>query len=202
MKNMPRSLVFLILEKLKEVSVGSAELLEVILESPYGTSLSGFEYNLRKKQSARQQREDREKEEKLLQQRYYSLVYKLEKGGLLKRTKKGPRNKILEITQNGLKKLIHLRKKKLSQLPPGTYPKGNVNTFVIIAFDIPEKERRKRAWLRSVLKNLGLRIIQKSVWLGKVKIPEDFLEDLRDLKLTTFVEIFEITKTGSLEHIE
>ena len=67
--------------------------------------------------------------------------------------------------------------------------------------DIPESERKKRAWLRSALKNLNFKMIQQSVWIGKVRIPEEFLRDLRNMHLTEYVEIFEISKAGSLQQI-
>jgi hypothetical protein len=45
-------------------------------------------------------------------------------------------------------------------------------------------------------------MVQKSLWLGKVKIPEEFLVDIRKLSLLDYVEIFEITKTGSLKNLD
>src|SRR3990167_838001 len=75
------------------------------------------------------------------------------------------------------------------------------NRLIIVIFDIPERERRKRAWLRLALKNIGLKLIQRSVWMGKVKIPKEFLDDIRELHLVNFVEIFEITKSGSLNQV-
>ena len=73
--------------------------------------------------------------------------------------------------------------------------------FTIVVFDIPEKERSKRAWIREVLKNLDLKMIQKSVWVGKVKIPKQFIDDLDKFNMVDFVEIFEISKAGSLKQI-
>ena len=86
-------------------------------------------------------------------------------------------------------------------MPVPFYAKERNDAFVIIAFDIPEKERGRRSWLREALRNLGMKMVQKSVWMGKVKIPEAFLNDLRSFHLVDYVEVFEITKTGSLEHL-
>ena len=72
---------------------------------------------------------------------------------------------------------------------------------MIVSFDVPEKEKRKRGWLRSTLKNLGFRMLQKSVWIGKVKIPEAYLEDLKRLRLLSYIEIFAISKRGTIRHI-
>ena len=44
-------------------------------------------------------------------------------------------------------------------------------------------------------------MIQKSVWIGKVKIPKEFLDDLFKLRLIDYIEIFEISKAGSLKNL-
>jgi hypothetical protein len=44
-------------------------------------------------------------------------------------------------------------------------------------------------------------MIHQSVWVGKGEIPEDFVKDLGNLNILEFVEIFEISKTGSLNKI-
>ncbi|MBM4388891.1 MAG: CRISPR-associated endonuclease Cas2 [Deltaproteobacteria bacterium] len=71
-----------------------------------------------------------------------------------------------------------------------------------MAFDVPERERRKRTWLREVLRNLGFECVQKSVWIGKVKVPRQFLRDVRRYHLAEFIEVFQITKRGTLQQIE
>ena len=52
---------------------------------------------------------------------------------------------------------------------------------LIIAFDIPERLRRKREWLRRELLNLGFIKLQQSVWLGPAPLPKDFIEALETL---------------------
>ena len=86
-------------------------------------------------------------------------------------------------------------------MPETSYQKTDGDKLIIIAFDIPEKLRRKRNWIRKVLVGLDFKMIQKSVWQGTTKIPEDFLQDLNDLKIIDFIEIFQISKKGSLEKI-
>ena len=73
--------------------------------------------------------------------------------------------------------------------------------MVIVIFDVPEKEKWKREWLRNTLRELGMKNVQKSVFIGKVKIPELFLENMRKLHAIDYVEIFEIGKTGTLKHV-
>jgi len=115
------------------------------------------------------------------------------------KTKEG--NKFFSLTQKGKIKLSQLKKNSRERLPEIIYQKAKSNKFTIVIFDIPETEKRKRSWLRVALGNLGFKMIQKSVWLGKVKIPKRFLDNLFQFKLVDFVEIFEISKTGSLKQI-
>ncbi|HDH31265.1 MAG TPA: CRISPR-associated endonuclease Cas2, partial [Candidatus Wolfebacteria bacterium] len=133
-------------------------------------------------------------------QRYHSLIYKLKKDNLIKESVKGDK-KFFIITKKGKDKLSLLIKRNKKMLPKIFYQKEKGDKFIIIAFDVPETERIKRDWLREVIKNLGFKMIQKSVWIGKIKIPKEFLNDLLKLKLVDFVEIFEISKIGSLKHI-
>ncbi|MBI5221132.1 MAG: hypothetical protein HY978_04865 [Candidatus Liptonbacteria bacterium] len=86
-------------------------------------------------------------------------------------------------------------------LPPPHYDPTGPDKFVVVAFDVPEKERWKRRWLRSVLTNLNLHLVQRSVWVGKAAIPKQFVQDLAALNLLEAVEIFEVTKTGTLRHL-
>ncbi len=85
---------------------------------------------------------------------------------------------------------------------PAAYPREKDVTLKIVVFDVPEKQREKRDWLRDSLRNLGFKMLQKSVWVGKVKLPIEFIKDLRDLRIIGFVDILAVTKTGSLRPIE
>ena len=62
---------------------------------------------------------------------------------------------------------------------------------MIIAFDVPEKYRRERDWLRIELKNLGFAMMQKSVWYGLSPLPQDFISSLNDLKILKFIKFFD-----------
>lgn len=46
----------------------------------------------------------------------------------------------------------------------------------IVSFDIPEKQRKKRRWIREELFGLGYHPLQKSVWVGFSPLPENFLK--------------------------
>jgi DNA-binding transcriptional regulator PaaX len=68
----------------------------------------------------------------------------------------------------------------------------------IVIFDIPEKEKLKRSWLRQELTERGFRKLQKSVWYGKRPLSESFFRGLDSLDLRPYVHIFEISKQGTL----
>ena len=81
------------------------------------------------------------------------------------------------------------------------YPKEKGNKVIIVMFDIPEEYTKKRTWLRMVLGNLDFKMAQKSVWIGKTKIPKELIADIMKMKLEGFVEVFEVGSTGNLKHV-
>lgn len=134
-------------------------------------------------------------------QRAYEFLYHLNKDGFIKKEKWG-RKLIWNVTQKGKAKEELLRKMLASHgLPVGDYKREQSDTIVIVSFDIPENQRRKRRWIRTVLKGLGFRMMQRSVWIGKMKIPKEFVGDLHKIGLLEFVEIFAVTKVGTIRHI-
>ena len=110
----------------------------------------------------------------------------------------GERNSRWHITKKGIERLLK-RKRTLSLRGMARrYESGADTSLKIIAFDIPEAYRGKRDWLREALRCLGFRLLQRSVWYGKRKIPESFLRDLRKHGLLRYVHIFLIEKAGTV----
>ena len=62
---------------------------------------------------------------------------------------------------------------------------------LIIAFDVPEKMRRKRDWLRETLVFYGFEQLQKSIWFGPAPLPHEFMEMLRERDLLPCLRFFE-----------
>lgn len=157
-------------------AVITAELLDMMFPRRYGkTPLASPSY----------QNEERQK--------FYALLNYLKQQGFVENKKKG-RSALWKITLAGLKKL-----KFLNKLNMPDYQTETDDKLKIIIFDVPEKERRKRMWLREVLKMLGFRMLQFSVWVGKNKIPGRFLEELRDKQMLSYIHILEISKSGTLK---
>ena len=78
-------------------------------------------------------------------------------------------------------------------------PKKWDGNWRVVIFDIPERERKKRLWLRLELISYGYKLLQKSVWVGYRPLPEDFLRDLEDFNLKSHIHIFSIHHSGTLE---
>ena len=190
------------LETIGDLTVTMVDLFDVFVSAGYGASYGKLQYELSKKQIERERKSFEKRIQRETKQKYYNLIYKLKTSGLIAEKKKDDK-KFFILTKKGKKKLFSLREKNQKRLPDISYlrPKEESNKLVIVIFDIPEQERRKRGWLRAALKNLGLKMVQKSVWIGKVKIPKEFLDDLFKLRLIDYIEIFEISKTGSLKNL-
>jgi len=189
-----------ILETVEDAAISMVDLFEVISSSGYGASRSKLEYELSKQRGKRAEKLVEREFKRQQKQKYYNFIRYLKKNGLIDE-KKNEGKKILSITKKGREKFLFLKKQNKDFLPEILYQKEEGSKFIIIIFDIPEIDKRKRNWLRAVLRNLEFKMIQKSVWMGKIKIPKDFLSDLHEINLVNCVEIFEISKTGSLERL-
>ena len=140
--------------------------------------------------------------EKKEKQKFYNLLSYLRKKGFIEKKKiKG--NKVLwRLTQNGLN---WLKKKKMGNKIPilsfKPFEKIKKDHLKIIIFDIPENDKWKRNWLRQSLKNLEFKMLQKSVWIGKSKLPEEFIFKLRDFKILSYIHIFKVKEKGTIDFI-
>jgi len=193
---MKGELTLKILESIEKMTVTAGELFTIAL-SPYGSSLRGIDRQIadyhRERDAARNVLRDK--------QVFYNLLYRLKRDGLIEARQKNDRRSF-KITVRGLAWLGKMRLRRTSALPsPQLYLHKIETTIKIVVFDIPERERRKRDWLRGVLVNLGFRMLQRSVWIGKAKIPEALIHDLKRLRLLPCVEILSVTKTGSLKQL-
>ena len=190
-----------ILEAIRDFSGSAVDTFDALLSSGYGASYGTLQYEFSRRQRERSRRDLKREKRIRLKLNYDKLIYKLKTDGLIKKNQKD-KKKLFYLTQKGEGVLSLLKERKSESLPSIDYVKEGGEKFIIIAFDIPEKEKRKRVWLRSALKNLGFQMIQKSFWVGKTKIPKEFLDDLYNMKISNFVEILEISKQGSLRQID
>lgn len=107
-------------------------------------------------------------------------LYRLKKRGLVE-----SENGLWKLTKKGINyvsnKLNFHKSYKVKQNSPKN---------MIISFDIPEKQRKKRDWLRIELVNLGFSILHKSVWLGPAPLPREFIKSVKDLNLIAYLKFF------------
>lgn len=61
-------------------------------------------------------------------------------------------------------------------------------------FDIPEPKKAEREWFRFHLKKFNYEMIQRSVWVGPSPLPKEFLDYLKEIKLTEYVKTFKLDK--------
>ena len=86
---------------------------------------------------------------------------------------------LLKSKNSEIRKFFPNHKPKINKLPKTT----------IVIFDIPEKKKRYREWLRSELIGLSFELIQKSVWLGP-SLPKEFIKYLEETKILKFIRFF------------
>jgi hypothetical protein len=193
---MKGDLLLRVLKAIGAATVAAADIAETIVSAPYGASRGTLERAL----SARERLRAQASAKRHAQQRYYNLILRLKRDGLVEeKTKRG--GKIFTLTKRGIAKLHVLQARAKNPFPAARYQKMPADTWTIVAFDVPEREKRKREWLRAALQRLGFTLVQKSVWIGKAKLPKEFLDDLAELRLLDAVEIFGITRAGSLKHV-
>lgn len=134
-------------------------------------------------------------------QQFYSTLNKLKREGLIVKKRSGLAS-LWSISKKGKGRLAELYKRgsAIQLPPPQKYPKKKSSGLIVVSFDIPERERRKRDWLRSHLIALGLSSLQKSVWIGRVGLPQEFLKDLRKYKLLPYIHVFSVNKKGTIAH--
>ena len=183
------------LEIIHDQIMSQADFFAAVLESGYGASMGRIDYAYGKRQRAREDRYSRDAEIQIRRTRLRKFISKMKQDGLVETTGKGKTE--IKISSKGKAKFENLK----NALPGRRYQNKSQNTFTIISFYIPEKSRRKRNWLREVIKNLGFKMVHQSVWMGKVKIPQTMILDMENLNILEYVEIFEISKTGTLKKI-
>ncbi|MDO8574486.1 MAG: hypothetical protein Q7R86_02575 [bacterium] len=186
-----RSLTAKILEILAGSALATLDVMNAVLESGYGVSYSRLERSARNSEARREKflAEARDR------QRFSNLISKLKREGLIG----GDRHewKLTKLGKARLTKIQEIKSRKVD-LPILKYEKKLSKDFTLVIFDIPEIYKEKRSWLREVLIALGFKLLQKSVWIGKVVIPEEFMIDIKRLNIVDYVHVFSVLKTGTV----
>jgi DNA-binding transcriptional regulator PaaX len=128
------------------------------------------------------------KERKLFDNTMRSTLSRMKRDGLLEKSKVGWTltsfgREVLNAKNSEVRKYVSPPKSKLKLQPKK----------LIIIFDIPEKKRRYRDWLRIELVSFGFEQIQKSVWFGP-PLPKEFIEYLNNSGLLKYIRFFRATR--------
>jgi DNA-binding transcriptional regulator PaaX len=108
-------------------------------------------------------------------------LYRLKKAKLLEE-KIFNNTKGYILSPRGFMKLyrIQLEHKKKEKYPQGHY--------LMVFFDIPEKQRQLRNCFRSLLRELGFQKIQQSVWATQYQVANELQQIIKDYGLDKYVK--------------
>jgi len=182
-------IIYKILNSLEDGIFNYIDFTNAFLKAGYGASGSKIRYELSKIQNKRISSElDRQK-----LRNFTKFMSKLKSEGLILEND----SKQIYLSDTGKDKLNNL--KNSFPLNKNLYKKKTGDRVVVISYDIPVAFNRERNILRDMLQTLGFYLVHKSVWVGKVLLPERFVADLNRLGILEYVEILEVTKNGTLK---
>ena len=182
-------IIYKILNFLSDQVCVQVNFAHAILKAGYGASGGKINYEFSKLQD-RRFHSQLNKQKILNFQKYLS---KLKGQGLILENS----SKQIYLSDKGKKKLNKF--KSSFSLNRDLYNKKIGDRVVVISYDIPIAFNKERNILRDMLRTLGFNLVHKSVWVGKVVLPERFVTDLSKLGVLDFVEILEVTKEGTLK---
>ena len=122
---------------------------------------------------------------------FSATLSRLKNKGLVQKENK-TRGSIWKLNQSGRDMLLSFQARDV--------PEDGVSRLFI--FDIPEKSRHYRQWIRLELILGGYQMLQKSVWFGKRPLSEAFLRELLNKDLFEYIQFFEVKKEGTLENLK
>ncbi len=118
-------------------------------------------------------------------QKFNKLIYYLKKNNFIRVKNLKGRQAIL-LTKKGKGKAIRASFK----IEEEKYTKRKDGKWIMVIFDIPQNRKRDRILLRSVLKNLGYKLFQQSVWFNPYDVYEKTERALQFYSLDRYVRIF------------
>lgn len=113
---------------------------------------------------------------------------RLKKKGLVKNTKGK-----WSISNEG-KDFLNSIRSNIKRFFPSHKASTKSEKQTIVIFDIPEKKRRYRDWLRSELIAFGFEPVQKSVWFGPA-LPREFIEYLDQAGILEYLRFFKVSES-------
>ena len=125
------------------------------------------------------------RKQRLKKKTFQDNTYRLKKLGLIA---KDPQKKVYYLTDEGKKFTAYIEDRY------GVLSRKWDGKVRVVIFDIPEKKRQWREWLRSELLLLQYKILQKSVYIGKTPLPKSFYQEVIGAGLGKYVFIFTMSE--------
>ncbi|OGL29293.1 CRISPR-associated endonuclease Cas2 [Candidatus Saccharibacteria bacterium RIFCSPHIGHO2_02_FULL_47_12] len=119
---------------------------------------------------------DLERLDRINERTLRSAFYRAQRKGLIKIDSEG----IPRLTPKGLTATKTYKPTKLGK-----------NAYILLIFDIPESERRKRDHLRALLRELSFKKIQQSVWACRYDHREYLAAEIKEYGLENYVIVYE-----------
>ena len=119
--------------------------------------------------------------------KFQNTLYRMVKQKILQKRIEGKKCGYL-LTPEGKKEIFKLKLKQLKK------KKLQDNRWLMVFFDIPEKRRILRDYLRDMLKNIGFNQLQKSIWVSRYDIAKEVEIFLNENNLEKLVHIMIIEK--------
>ncbi len=184
---MKGEIIYKILNSLGDVVLDQVDFVNAFLAAGYGATGNKINYEFSKIQDKRIRRQlEKEKISK-----FKNYLAKLKGNGLILENE----SKKIYLSEKGKNKLNKFKNSPLSNKE--NYKKKIGERVVVVSYDIPIAFNKERNILRDMLRMLGFNLVHKSVWIGKVLLPERFVADLSKLGILDYVEILEVTKNGT-----
>ena len=174
LKELPQNLSMAGLALILSLAEGGANALSGILKGPREGIGKTYERILKLKSV-----QDYYEELKNLKENSARIIlWRLEKKGLVAK-----KQKYYQLTNLGLK-VVKKIQKVIEQPWDGKWR--------IVMFDIPEKRRAERNWLRFQLVAFDYKPLQKSVFIGQKPLDEDFYKELLNRDLNQWVRLITV----------
>lgn len=104
-------------------------------------------------------------------------LYRLQKKGLIEK-----KNNKFQLSFSGLKFFDKIKSEN----------KAWDQKWRIVMFDIPEKFRKERHWLRQALYNFKYKPLQKSVFIGKWPLEEDLYKEIKEREIDKYLNLITV----------
>ncbi len=119
--------------------------------------------------------------------KFINLIYYLKIKGYIRIKSLGSKEAIM-LTKKGISKALK------ASFKIGGRVKRKDGKWIMLIFDMPEKYRKSRDLLRSILHNLGYKMFQQSVWITSYDVSEKTEKLMQLYSLDKYVKIFLIEK--------